>query len=295
MLPRLSLVASAEVRDINTRSETMSLHYAPGFHVVAGRAVDATAYDRWTGRWSRLFVPTLLAAARVSAGCTVLDICTGTGEAALMALPMVGSAGAVVGADISPEMVEAARGRVNAALFWTVAADGQALPFKEGSFDAVICQLGLQFFPDPTLGLKEFHRVLRPGAWAAVCVISTPDRAPMWGILADTLARFLPERRNVLHLSFALADQVRLENMFAGAGFQDIRVERETRAAATQSFDEYWEPIEAGIGSIPQSYLTLTAADRRSVRDEVKARLAPFETDGKLCMSVEMLIGRGRA
>ena len=66
-------------------------------------------------------------------------------------------------------------------------------------------------------------------------------------------------------------------------------------AAATQSFDEYWEPIEAGIGSIPQSYLTLTAADRRSVRDEVKARLAPFETDGKLCMSVEMLIGRGRA
>jgi nicotinamidase-related amidase len=35
-----------------------------------------------------------------------------------------------------------------------VVADGQELPFKEGSFDAVICQLGLQFFPDPAVGLK---------------------------------------------------------------------------------------------------------------------------------------------
>jgi ubiquinone/menaquinone biosynthesis C-methylase UbiE len=146
----------------------MSKQYAPGFHVVAGQAADTAAYDRWVGQWSRLFVPSLLAAARVSAGCTVLDVSTGTGEAALMALPIVGSAGAVVGADISPEMVGAARARLKATLFWPVAADGQELPFKEGSFDAVICQLGLQFFSDPALGLKEFRRVLRPGTWAAV-------------------------------------------------------------------------------------------------------------------------------
>ena len=273
----------------------MNSPYAPGFHVMAGQAVNALAYDRWVGRWSRLFVPSLLAAARVSTGCTVLDVSTGTGEAALMALPIVSSSGLVVGADISPEMLEAASARLNAPLFWPVAADGQALPFKDGSFGAVICQLGLQFFPIPGLGLKEFRRVLRPGAWAAVCVISAPDRAPMWGILADTLARFLPERRNVLHLSFALSDQAQLEGLFASAGFKKVRVERQSRADTMQSFDEYWEPIEAGIGSIPQSYLALAEADRRLVREEVKAKLARFETDGKLLMGVEMLIGRGRA
>jgi hypothetical protein len=117
----------------------------------------------------------------------------------------------------------------------------------------------------------------------------------MWGTLADTLARFLPERRDILYLSFALADQGRLEQLFASAGFRDICIERETRAETMQSFDEYWEPIEAGIGSIPQSYLALAEGERRLVRQEVKAKLARFETDGKLSMAVEMLIGRGRA
>jgi SAM-dependent methyltransferase len=273
----------------------MSAGYAPGLHVVAGKPVDASAYDGWIGRWSRLFVPSLLAAAHVSPGCTVLDVATGTGEAAAMTLPVIAPSGLVIGTDIAPEMLAAARIRLNGPSFQPVAADGQALPFRDGSFGAVICQLGLQFFPDPALGLKEFRRVLRPGARAAVCVISTPDRAPMWGVLAETLGGLLPERRNVLSLSFALADPGRLERLFAGVGFQDIRVERETRADTVESFDAYWAPIEAGTGSLPQSYLALAEADRRLVRETVMARLARFETDGKLRMSVEMLIGCGRA
>jgi ubiquinone/menaquinone biosynthesis C-methylase UbiE len=108
----------------------------------------------------------------------VLDVSTGTGEAALMALPIVGASGFVIGADISPGMLEGARARLNEPLFWPVAADGQGLPFRDGSFDCVICQLGLQFFSDPALGLAEFRRVLRSGGSVTVCVISTPDKAP---------------------------------------------------------------------------------------------------------------------
>ena len=212
-----------------------------------------------------------------------------------MALSIVGSSGIVVGADIAPEMLEAARVRLAAQTFRPAAADGQALPFRDDSFDAVTCQLGLQFFPDPALGLLEFRRVLRPGSRAAVCVHSTPDRTPMWSVLAETLSRFLPERRNVLYLSWALADQVRLEKLFADAGFRDIRVDRETRADMMESFDEYWEPIETGTGQQPQSYLALAEADRRRVRETVKAKLARFDSGGRLSMSLEMLIGSGRA
>ncbi len=273
----------------------MSTEFAPGLHVVAGKAVNASAYDRWVGRWSRLFVPSLLTAARVSLGSMVLDVSTGTGEAASMALPIVGSSGLVIGADIAPEMVEAARIRLNVPSFWPVAANGQALPFKDASFGAVTCQLGLQFFADAALGLKEFRRVLRPGAWAAVCVHSSPDRAPMWSVLAETLSSFLPEQRSHLYLSWALGSPARLENLFADAGFRDVRVERETRADIVGSFDEYWEAIEAGPGQQPQSYLALPEADRRAVREQVKERLAEFEIDGKLSMSAEMLIGSGRA
>jgi ubiquinone/menaquinone biosynthesis C-methylase UbiE len=272
----------------------MSTNFGPGFHVAPGRAVDASSYDRFTGRWSRLFVPAVIAAAEVAQGCRVLDVSTGTGEAALMTLPMVGASGLVIGADIAPAMLKAARDRLGGRSFWPVAADGQILPFKDGSFDAVICQLGLQFFPDPARGLREFRRVLRIGGCAAVCVISTPDRAPMWRILADVLSPFLPEQRNIsTSLSHWLTPN-RLESLFANA-FRDSRVERKKREGVFESFDEYWEPIEAGIGSIPQAYLTLSEEDRHAVREEVRKRLSRFESNGRLLMSVEMLIGKGRA
>src|SRR6516165_9615190 len=79
----------------------MSKTFGAGFHAAPRKAVDASAYERWTGRWSRLFIPTVLAAAAVGPNCRILDVSTGTGEAARMALPLVGTEGIVVGADIS--------------------------------------------------------------------------------------------------------------------------------------------------------------------------------------------------
>lgn len=272
----------------------MSTNFGAGFHSTPGRAVDAAAYDRYLGRWSRLFVPSVLA--EVAAGHRVLDVSTGTGEAALMALPIVGATGFVIGADISPAMLDVARERLHDSLFWSVAADAQALPFKDASFDSVICQLGLQFFPNPALGLAEFRRVLRSDGTVAVCVNSTPDKAPMWGLLAEAVSRFvLPAQRDIIYLSWQLNDLPQLERLLTDAGFRDIRVERGKREAITESFEAYWEPIEAGVGSIPQAYLSLSEADRRAVREEVTARLSQFESNGKLLMSIEMLIGRGRA
>jgi ubiquinone/menaquinone biosynthesis C-methylase UbiE len=269
--------------------------FAPGLHVAPGQAANVSAYDRWTGRWSRLFVPAVISAAGVAPGCRVLDISTGTGEAALMTLPAVGLSGVVIGADIAAAMLIGARDRLKDRSFCPVAADGQALPFKSGSFDALICQLGLQFFPDPARGLAEFCRVLRPACRAAVCVISTQDKAPMWGILADVLSRVVPEQRDLLHLSFSLADANRLQHMFASAGFREVQVERMQREDTIGSFDEYWDPIEAGMGSMPQVYLALPEVHRRAVRDEVKSLLLQFGSNGRLIMSVEMLIGSGRA
>ena len=239
----------------------------------------------------------LLTAADIAQGHRVLDVASGTGEAASMAIPIVGNAGFVVGADISLEMVTSARARLDEPLYWPVNADGQALPFKDGAFDAVVCQLGLQFFPNHAAGLSEFRRVVRAGGTVAVCVNATSDRLPMWGNLADAMDRFLTQQqRNVLAMSWSLADPTRLEGLFSDAGFQDIRVEQIRREGSISSFDDYWAPIEEGVGQIPQAYRALDETDRRSVREEVHARLAQYKSaDGKLTMGVEMLIGSGRA
>ena len=265
-----------------------------GLHAAAGQPVNTDAYDRYLGRWSRLFVPSLLAAAEVRAGDRVLDVATGTGEAATMAIRAVGRTGMVVGADISAMMLAAARARLSDS-FRAVTADGQALAFRDASFDAVVCQLGLMFFPEPTRGLAEFRRVLSNGACAAVCVISSPDRAPMWGPLAEALSRYLPDQSAAFHLGFALADGRRLEHMFMATGFRDVRVTAETRHGAIASFDEYWAAVEAGTGQMPLAYLTLSEASRRAVREEVRTKLLPYVSEGRLEMSVEMLVGRGRA
>ena len=59
---------------------------------------------------------------------------------------------------------------ISSRTFKTVVADGQALPFADGTFDAVVCQLGLQFFCDAVRGLEESRGVLAAGRYAAVCV-----------------------------------------------------------------------------------------------------------------------------
>lgn len=117
----------------------------------------------------------------------------------------------------------------------------------------------------------------------------------MWGPLACALGRQLPDQRNAFQLSFSLGDAGRLGQMFVAAGFRDVRVERETRGGVIGSFDEYWDAIEAGTGQMPLAYLTLSEARRKAVREEVRAALLPCMSKGRLEMSVEMLIGVGRA
>src|SRR4029434_9002634 len=87
---------SLSARGAEGRMDTPENHEAPirvnfgsGLHAAAGRPVDASAYERYLGRWSRLFVPAVLAAAEVANGDRVLDVATGPRAAALLAPSLV--------------------------------------------------------------------------------------------------------------------------------------------------------------------------------------------------------------
>ena len=121
----------------------------------------AAEYDRAFAHVTMHFMPFLLRAAHVAPGMSVLDVATGTGLSAEAALAAVGPTGHVTAADISPAMVEKARERLRKAPnVYVSVEDGQALSFSDVSFDAVLCNLGLMFFPDPVRGLSEIRRVL---------------------------------------------------------------------------------------------------------------------------------------
>ena len=273
----------------------MRSEYGPGFHVRAGTPVDLGAYDAYLGRWSRLSVTSLLSAAHVSVGHRILDVATGPGEAALLALPATAPHGRVVGLDIAEPMLVAARQRVDNSAFCCVVADAQALPFGNSCFDAVVCQLSLMFLPDPARGLKEMRRVLRSGHYVAVSVISTRDRANVWGALAGALSRQLPAQRDTLHLLFSLANPEQLKELLLGAGFSDVAVERQHHQDTLESFAAYWGTVENGVGMLPQAYRALPPDNQREVRNEVHAELAKSVSDSQLELSLETLIGAGRA
>ena len=117
----------------------------------------------------------------------------------------------------------------------------------------------------------------------------------MWGVLANILCRYVPDLTRELQLSFGLADPGGLEGLLASAAFRDIRVEPVTREGAYASFEQYWAAIESGPGLIPQAYRLLPSSSCAEARDAVRERLTPFGQDGRLVMSVEMVIGSARA
>ena len=113
------------------------------------------------------------AAAVVQPGDRVLDVCCGTGDLALAASR---AGGRVTGLDFSAPMLERARGK-SSEIEW-IEGDALALPFADGSFDAVTIGFGLRNLPNVERGLAELRRALRPGGRLAILEITRP-RGPL--------------------------------------------------------------------------------------------------------------------
>jgi ubiquinone/menaquinone biosynthesis C-methylase UbiE len=123
----------------------------------------AAGYDQGFADVSSYFIPFLVRAARIAAGQRVLDIATGTGLAAEVALTAIGPDGHLTAADVSPDMVEQAKRRfANVPNALVKVEDGQALSFPSDAFDTVLCSLGLMFFPDPARGPASFGGSFAP-------------------------------------------------------------------------------------------------------------------------------------
>jgi SAM-dependent methyltransferase len=228
-------------------------------------------------------------------GSAVLDLATGTGDAALLAGSRVQMGGTAIGVDISVPMLQVARSKSNPSNVGFLAADAMTLPFRDKAFDAVICQFGLMFFPNRRAALVEMRRLLRPGGRIALTVWAPPEMAPFAGIMARALEGQIPALREELLLPFALANPTELLLLLQSVGFRNSRVNRETRPALFDSVPDFLAPCEQGGGRLGQAFLQLSSEARQIVRRDVTVELVKFAKEEKIAMDVHAYLASGVA
>ena len=119
-------------------------------------------------------------------------------------------------------------------------ASALALPYAARSLDVVLCQLGLQFFPDRLGALREMHRTLVPGGRLALNVFGPIEHNPATHALADALDRHVgPDASLAKRAEHALADTAALGTLLHEAGFAELVIETATKIVRFDSPAEY--------------------------------------------------------
>ena len=167
------------------------------------------------------WAPHLVDVAGIAPGQTVLDVACGTGIVARTVADAQRGHGRVVGLDINEAMLAVAR-RVRPEIEWRQ-GDAARLPFPDGAFDAVLCQMAFMFFPDRGAALREMARVVTARGTVAFSVPDRLDAQPAYAPFVAMVARHAgPEATSLLGAYFASGDLAELRRLIGSAGLHVV-------------------------------------------------------------------------
>jgi ubiquinone/menaquinone biosynthesis C-methylase UbiE len=223
----------------------------------------------------------LVARAMPRPGERVLDVACGTGIVARLAAEYLSGLGRLVGLDINSGMLAVARSILpppGPRIEWV---EGSALemPYPDRAFDVVLCQLGLQFFPDRPAALREMWRVLEPDGRLALNVYTSIERNPAANVIAGALDRHLgPAASAPRRAEHVLADPALLRGLAEEARFRDVTIHTTRKMVRFPSAREYVRitfaasPLAGIVGQIGE---TKREALTEAIAEELTAALQP--------------------
>lgn len=220
-------------------------------------------------------------------GDRLLDVATGTGNAALIA---AGRGATVSGLDLTPKLLAVAAERAHEAGVEIDLAEGDAehLPYADDSFDRVVSVFGVMFAPHQEQGAAEMLRVCRPGGRVGVCAW-TPEGST--GQMFALLAKHLPPPPEGFQppVLWGVEDHVRL--LFEDAG-GSIRFERRHVHMEADSMEAWMDEQEQKLGPIVLAKDALGAERWPGAREELKTLMtgANLASDGSVAIEAEYLL-----
>jgi ubiquinone/menaquinone biosynthesis C-methylase UbiE len=203
---------------------------------------------------------------------SILETAAGTGvvtDELCRALPEA----KIVATDLNQAMLDVAATRVSSPNLSFKQADALDLPFDDGSFDLVVCQFGIMFYPDKVRGNAEARRVLRGGGHYLLAIWDSIERNSLSNLANETMRRQFPDNPPLFMTRgpFSYYEPEWIERDLEAAGFGDIQIETvELRSRAPSAEDAargltYGSPMgveleEYGPGAIDKVFEDFSSA-----------------------------------
>ncbi len=222
----------------------------------------------------------LCEAVDVRAGQRVLDVATGSGNAALSAARRFCE---VTGIDYVPALLERGRERAAAEGLEVTFAEGDAedIPFPDASFDVVLSTVGSMFAPDQERAAGEMRRVCRPGGKIGMANW-TPDG--FIGQMFRVTSRYAPPPPG-LTPPVLWGTERRLRDLFRD-GVTSVRAERRSFVFRYRSFDHWLEVFRGYYGPVMRAFQSLDAERQEAYAADLRSLVAQLNRSGDETMVV---------
>ena len=226
------------------------------------------------------FADDIVARLPAKTGLRVLETACGTGIVTERLAQRLRGAGTVIATDLNEAMIEHARARLAAAGVEWRQADATNLPFPDQSFDVVVCQFGVMFFPDKLKGAQQALRVLRPGGLFLFNTWDAMEHNAVARITHETVAKFFADDPpGFYRIPFTLHDADMVREMLERAGFERIEVQRVGTTGTSPSAEDaafgliHGNPIYGEImARRPDELESVKAAVATNIRAELGDR-----------------------
>ena len=212
-------------------------------------------------------------------GDRVLDVASGTGLVARLAAPRVRWTGKVTGLDLNAGMLGVARhlGLYVHPPIELIEGDVVDMPFPDGAFDAVLCQFGVQYFPDRLAAMKEMRRVTAAGGRMVFNVFRSVEHNQGWIPLIEALDRHVgKDAGDIFRSIFAIKDPAIIRTAAAKAGWRDVRVEIRVDTAHYASVRDLvrWELESMPTPALAEKLMGAGEAIARDLEESMRPHIA---------------------